>query len=97
MCKLDGCLPVARREDDEPFPVLIDIKHLTRGFKSPVSEHQTFDASPSTSSTGLFAPRPPSANVRSPILTGSKNVVAADVARAAWHIVARIFGSSGRL
>jgi hypothetical protein len=45
----------------------------------------------------LFAPRPASANLRSPMLTGSKNVVAADVARAAWHIVAQIFGSSGRL
>jgi hypothetical protein len=52
-----------------------------------------FDASPSTSSTGLFAPSPPSANERSPMLTGSKKVVAADVARAAWHIVEWIFGS----
>jgi len=41
----------------------------------------------------IIAPRPPSANVRSPILTASKKVVAADVARAAWHIMAQIFGS----
>ena len=81
------------------FPVPIDIKHLTRGFKSLFSEHQIFDASPSTSSTGLFAPKAPSANVRFPMLTGLKNVVAADVARAASHIVALIpiFDSSGRL
>lgn len=79
------------------FPVPIEIKHLTRGFKSPDSEHQIFAASPSTSSTGLFAPSPPSANVRFPMLTGSKNVVAADVASAAWHIVAIIFGSSGKV
>jgi hypothetical protein len=78
-------------------PVPIEIKHLTSGFKSPVLEHHIFDASPSTSSTGLFAPSPPSANERLPMATGSKKVVAADVARAAWHIVARIFGSSGRL
>ena len=65
------------------FPVPIEMKYLTKGFKSPVFKHQIFDASPSTSSTGLFAPNPPSANVRSPMLTGSKNVVAADVARAA--------------
>lgn len=75
------------------FPVPIEMKHLTSGFRSPVSEHHMFDASPSTSSTGLFAPSPPSASERSPILTGLKNVVAADVARAARHIVARMFGS----
>jgi hypothetical protein len=75
------------------FPVPIEIKHLTEGFKSPVSEHHILQASPSTSSTGLFAPNPPSANERSPMLTDSKKVVAADVARAASHIVARILGS----
>src|SRR4051812_19175613 len=37
------------------FPVPIETKHLTKGFKSPVSGHQRFEASPSTSSTGLFA------------------------------------------
>lgn len=77
--------------------VPIEIKHLTSGFESPVSEHQMFDASPFTSSTRLFAPSLPSANERSPMLTGSKKVVAADVARAAWHIVGRMFGSSGKL
>jgi hypothetical protein len=79
------------------FPVPIEMKHLIRGFSSSSSGHQMLDASPSTSSTGLFAPRPPSANERSPMLTGSKKVVAAEVARAASQIVARIFGSWGRL
>jgi hypothetical protein len=72
------------------FPVPIEIKHLTSGFKSAVSRHQMLDASLSTSSTGLFAPNPPSTNVRGPILTGSKNLVAADVAKAASHIVGRV-------
>lgn len=49
------------------FPVPIKRKHLTRGFRSPDSEHQMFTASPSTSSTRLFAPSPPSANIRFPI------------------------------
>lgn len=78
-------------------PVPIEIRHLTIGFKPPVSEHPMFDASPSTSSTRLFAPSRPSANERLPMVTGSKSVIAADVARAAWQIVAGIFGSSGRL
>lgn len=29
------------------FPVPIEIKYLTSGFKSPVSKYQMFDASPS--------------------------------------------------
>lgn len=61
----------------------MEMKHFTSGFKSPVSEHQILAASPFTSSTGLFEPNPPLANVRCPILTGSKKVVAADVAKAA--------------
>jgi hypothetical protein len=74
------------------------IIHLEMGgCRSLVSEHQIFDASPSTSSAGLFAPKAPSANVRSPILTGSKNVVAADVARAACQIVALTSNSSARV
>ena len=77
--------------------VPIEITHLTRGFKSLVSEHYMFNASPFTSSTGLFALSLPSANERLPMATGSKNVVAADVARAAWHIVTGIFDSSSRL
>jgi hypothetical protein len=44
------------------LPVLIEIKHLTSGFKSPVSEHQILAASPSTLSTGLFKPSPLLAN-----------------------------------
>lgn len=74
------------------WPVPIEMKHFTSGFNSPVSSHQISDASPSISSTGLLAPRAPSANLRAPIDTGSKKVVAADVARAAWQMVAEIPG-----
>lgn len=73
------------------FPVPIETKHLTSGFNSAVSGHQMFEASPSTSSTGLFAPSAPSTNVRAPITTGSKKRVAADVAKAASLMV----GGSG--
>lgn len=59
------------------------MKHFTRGFTSPLWGDQIFNASPSTSSTGLFAPKPPSTNLRAPIVTGLKNEVAADVVRAA--------------
>lgn len=79
------------------LPVPIERKHLTKGLRSPDSEHQIFAASPSTSSTGLFAPSPPSANLRFPIRTGSKKVVAAEVASAAWQILAGIFDSSDEL
>jgi hypothetical protein len=75
----------------------MEMKHLTSGFKSPVYSHQMFNASPSTWSTGLFAPVPPSVKLRFPMGTTSKNVEAADVARAASQIVARMFGSLGTL
>jgi hypothetical protein len=70
---------------------------LTRGFKSPVSGHQIFEASPSTSSTGLFAPNAPSTKQRDLISTGVKKLVAADVARAASQMVAGMSGSSAKL
>jgi hypothetical protein len=50
------------------------MKHLTRGSRSPLLEHHMLDASPSTSSTGLFAPKPPSADERSRMLTGLKRL-----------------------
>jgi hypothetical protein len=55
------------------------------------------DTSPSTSSTGLFAPKPPSANLRAPIRTGSKKIIATDVTSAAWQIVAGIGRLPGKL
>ena len=79
------------------FSVSIEMKHLISGLRSSVSEYQIFEASLFILLTGLFAPSPLSANERSPMLIGSKKVVAADVARAVWQIVARMFGSSGRL
>lgn len=69
-------------------PVPMEIKHFTSGFGSRVLGHHTFEVSLSTSSTGLLAPNAPSTYFLAPIETGSKNVVAADVARAASQIVA---------
>lgn len=65
------------------FPVPMEIKHLTKGLRSSVSEYQIFEASSSTSSAELFASRAPSTNLRAPIDTGLKKPVAAEVARAA--------------
>lgn len=70
------------------LPVPIDIKHLTSGCRLPVLGHQISMASSSTWSTGLLAPRAPSTNFMPSMETGLKKVVAADVARAAWQMVA---------
>ena len=79
------------------FPVPIEIKHLTSGFRSPVLELQMFTASPSTLLTGLFVPSAPSINYRALIETGLKKLVTTDVARAASQIVAGMLPLSGRV
>ena len=79
------------------YPVPMEIKHLIKGFRSPVSKYYIFEASPLILSTRLFAPRAPSTNWHAPIDTGSKKPVAAKVIRAALHMVARMSSSSGKL
>lgn len=44
---------------------------------------------------GVVGPSAPFANLRAPIETGSKKVVVADVARAAWQMVAGVSGLPG--
>jgi hypothetical protein len=73
---------------DPGYPVPIDTKHFTMGSSCPSSGHQMLCASFQTCSTGLLDPKAPSTYSQTPMIIGSKKVVAADVARAASTIVA---------
>src|SRR5437870_4422899 len=77
-------------------PVPMDTQHFTDSARLSQFGDQMSLASAQTSWIGLLAPKAPSTYFEPSIVTGAKNVVAAEVARAAWQMVAET-GIASRL